>query len=411
MSHVVAGLDVGSSSIKCIVAERRRDGRLRVLSAFSTPSRGLRKGVVVHADDLLSVMRQVVTDIARVSREAAKNIVLSVGGAHIRARLSRASVAVSRADQEIQEDDVERVKTDAQTMVKLPPNYTVLHNIVSEFFVDGVGDIHDPVGMIGNRLEVESLIVEAFAPHVNSLIHAVQKAGGLVSGVIFAPLAVSDGILTKRQKELGVLLLDIGFGTTSFVIYEEGKAVHTGSIPLGSGHITNDVAIGLRIPVDLAEKLKLQYGCASSSDISRKEKIQLAEVDADSSPERRDIELSRRFLAEIIEVRVEEILDWVHNEVQSFGRTVQLPAGVILSGGGAELQGLGEFVREKLKLPVMGGAPDASTFDAVNPSHRTYLESPQFSAVAGLARWGGSRVRPMPEIPGILKRLFKNLTP
>ncbi len=416
MSHIITGLDIGSSSVKCVVAEKSRRGGakggipLRILSAFSVPSKGVRKGIVVDGEELLPVVRAVLKDAASASHRAPDNVVLSVDGNHLHARMSHAAVAVARADQEVQLDDVAHVREDAEAMMKLPHNYQVLHTIVSGFYVDEIGDIRNPVGMTGNRLGVDALIIEGFAPHITALVDTVHKAGGTVGGVIFSPIASADGVLSKRQRELGALLIDIGFGTTSFCVYEEGKLVHAGSVPVGAGHITNDITVGLRLPIDLAEKLKVEYGSASPDAVSRKDKISLQEVDP-AAEEKMDI--SRHFLSEIIGVRVEEILDWVHNEIDSFGRTIQLPAGAVFVGGGAKLKGLEEFARARLKLPASKGSPDAADFEVVNPSHRARVEDPVFAGAVGLVKWeeGEKAVRNASEPLTFAKRLFKNLIP
>ncbi len=414
MSHIVTGLDIGSSSVKCVVVERRRAPKggasVKLLSAFSVPSKGVRKGIVVDGDELLPVIRGVMADVNHVSRRAADNVMLSVDGSHIRSRLSHAAVAVARADQEIQQDDIERVRQDAESMVKLPHNYRVLHNVVSEFFVDEIGDIRNPVGMTGNRLAVDALIVEGFAPHIDTLVDTVHRAGASVRGVIFSPIASAEGVLSKRQRELGALLIDIGFGTTSFAVYEEGKLVQTGSIPVGAGHITNDITVGLRLPIDVAEKLKLEYGNAAPDTISRKEKISLEELDPAAEGA---AEISHRFLSEIIEVRVEEILDWVHNEIDSFGKSIQLPAGAVFVGGGAKLKGLEEFAKAKLKLPASRGFPDAAGFEIMNPSHRARIEDAVYAGAVGLATWEGEEqsAKSVSDLPSFAKRVFRNLIP
>ncbi|MFB6212841.1 MAG: cell division protein FtsA, partial [Candidatus Magasanikbacteria bacterium] len=261
MSDIITGLDIGSSTIKGVVVERDSSGEMSVVNAFDTPSKGFRKGVLVDEEEAAKVFQDVVEDLEQISSQAAKRVFLNVNGEHVRPRSSEGIVAVSRADQEIQKDDVERVNK-ASRAIKQEDNYEILHNIIAEYFVDDVGEIKDPVGMTGSRLKVETLIVESFSPHTDKVVRTFQKAGGEVRGVVFTPLAASKGILTKRQKNLGVLSLDIGDQTTSFVVYEEGKVVYTKSIPVGSGFVTNDIAIGLKIPVELAEKLKRSYGYA-----------------------------------------------------------------------------------------------------------------------------------------------------
>lgn len=258
MSTVITGLEVGSSYIRGIVVEERKDKTLSLLTAFKHPSAGIRKGVIVDAEEATSVLRDIAIDLQKISKRAIHNTFVNVNSEHIKARPSRGIVAVARADQEIHQDDIDRV-IQASRAVKLTPNYLVLHNIVREYFVDDVGDIGDPNGMTGNRLEVSTLIIEAFAPHVNMLVKNLERVGFRIGGLIFNPLAAARAVLSKRQKDLGVLLVDFGFGTTSLAAYEEGKAVHAKSIPLGAGFVTNDIAIGLKTSIDVAEKLKTVY--------------------------------------------------------------------------------------------------------------------------------------------------------
>ena len=406
MAEIITGLDIGSSSIKGVVVTRKKDGAYSVLSVFQHPSAGFRKGILVDIEEALKTLRSVVMDLEKVSRRAAQRIFVNINGQHIRSRRSRGIVAVSRADQEIQEDDVDRVKQASQA-VKLLPNYTVLHNIIAEYFVDDVGDIRDPIGMTGSRLEVDTLIIESFAPHITALVRLIEKAGGSVSGLIFSPFAASEAVLSKRQKELGVLLIDLGFSTTSCIVYEEGKAVHAKTVPVGSGHVTNDIAIGLKVSVDVAEKLKLRHGFAVSKGVNRRERIRLADIDSSARDQK---EISQRFLSEIMEIRLEEIFDLVNNELRDLGK-LQLPAGAVLTGGGAKLAGIDELARQELKLAVQLGFPAVDDFDVSNPTHQELLDDPGFATAVGLLRWGDKeRGRRLPSVSR-LKRFIKNLMP
>ena len=406
MAEIITGLDIGSSSIKGVVVTRKKDGAYSVLSVFQHPSAGFRKGILVDIEEALKTLRSVVMDLEKVSRRSAQRIFVNINGQHIRSRRSRGIVAVSRADQEIQEDDVDRVKQASQA-VKLLPNYTVLHNIIAEYFVDDVGDIRDPIGMTGSRLEVDTLIIESFAPHITALVRLIEKAGGSVSGLIFSPFAASEAVLSKRQKELGVLLIDLGFSTTSCIVYEEGKAVHAKTVPVGSGHVTNDIAIGLKVSVDVAEKLKLRHGFAVSKGVNRRERIRLADIDSSARDQK---EISQRFLSEIMEIRLEEIFDLVNNELRDLGK-LQLPAGAVLTGGGAKLAGIDELARQELKLAVQLGFPAVDDFDVSNPTHQELLDDPGFATAVGLLRWGDKeRGRRLPSVPR-LKRFIKNLMP
>jgi cell division protein FtsA len=384
MAYTVTGLDVGSSTVRAVVAEEQRDGTFLVRHAFARPAAGFRRGVLVDVEDATHTLREVALELKKVSRRAMQNVFVNVASEHVRARLSRGIVAVARADQEIQDDDIERV-IEASRAVKLPPNAMVLHSIVREYFVDDVGDIADPLGMNGSRLEVSTLIVEAFAPHVNLLVKGLDRVGLKVGGLIMNPLAAAKSALSKRQKELGCLLIDFGMGTTSLVMYDEGKVAHVKSIPVGMGHVTSDIAVGLRTSIDVAERLKLEFGTAVARDVNRRETIPLHEFDPSV-----DMEVTKRFLSEIIEVRLEEILGLVKAEIKSVERDLEFPGGAVLVGGGAKLPGLPALVRSELKIPVQIGIPYLHEFQVENSAHRDFLEDPRAATVAGLVLWGGA---------------------
>lgn len=408
MANIITGLDIGTFSIKGIVATKKKDGTVSVISAFSHPSAGFRKGVLVDEDEALKVFRKIMMDLEKISKKAVENIYISINGKHISPRLSRGIVAVSRADQEIQHDDVERVVQASQAIKLSQGSYTVLHNIVSEFLVDEVGEIVNPIGMTGSRLEVSTLIIQAFDPHIRKLAEILKKAGGEVTGIIFSPLAAARSALSKRQKELGAVLIDFGAGTTSLVVCEEGKIIHSRSLPVGVGHVTNDIAIGFKTSIETAEKLKKTYGYALSRDVSRKEKIMLSEIDPSAKDE---VEISNRFLSEIIEVRLEEILELIAEELKEAGDSIQFPAGVVICGGGVKISGMDDLVKKDLKLPVQIGYPQIDEFEIENPVYRELIEDPEFATAAGLVIFGAEKIEDPFNPMGAVKRFFKNLIP
>ena len=405
MSNIVTGLDIGSFQIKGVVAERKKDGSLSLVSAFKGPSSGFRKGVLVDDEEAASAIREVIVDLGKISKKAAQNIFVNVNGDYIKSRSSRGIAAVARAEGKIHHDDIERV-IQASRAIKLSPNYTILHNITREYFVDEIGDIFDPLGMSGNRLEVSTLIIETFAPQINTFLKIFQRVGGSIGGFIFNPLAASRAVLSKRQKDLGVLLIDIGFGTTSMAVYEENKAMYAKSLPVGSGYVTNDIAIGLKTSIDAAEKLKLTYGVALAKEIPRREIIKLEEVE-DSNKN----EITRRFLAEIIEIRLAEIFDLINNELKSVGQPTHLPAGAVLVGGGAKLAGMVELAKQELKLPAQIGFPDIKNFNIMNPAHKEMIDDPEFATAVGLVFWGVGEGKEQRGGMNLIKNFFKNLIP
>jgi cell division protein FtsA len=281
----------------------------------------------------------------------------------------------------------------------------MLHTIIREFLVDEIGDIQNPIGMTGSRLEVSTLIVESFAPHFDALTRVLSQAGIQVTSVIFGPLASARAVLSKQQKELGVLMIDFGGGTTSVAVFDEAKPLYAKTFPVGSGHITNDIAIGLKLQVETAEKIKIQSGTALSKSVNRKEMI--------SMPEEADLkEVSRRLLAEIIEDRVAEILGIVHNELKPLKNRFQFPAGVVATGAGIHLRGITEAIREDLKLSVQIGSPDLGQFDIENAAHEELLRDPEFSAAVGLVLVGSDDVeRKSISAAGWTRRFLRNLIP
>ncbi len=406
MATLVTSLDIGSSQIKGVVAAPKKDGTLSVVTAFKRPSAGFKRGVLVDVEDATQTLREVVVDLERVSKRATENVVVNMNSEHVWARASQGMVAVARADQEIQQDDIDRA-TQAAKAGKVLQNRMVLHNMVREYLVDGVGDIADPLGMTGNRLEVNTLIVEAFAPHVNILTRTLERVGFGTSGLIFNPLAAERAVLTKHRKELGTLLIDFGFGTTTFVVYDEGKVLHTKSIPVGAAHITNDIVAGFTIPFDVAERLKVSYGYALSKEIGRRDMIKLSEVDPNNAGE-----ISKKMMCEIIEARLEEILELVNNELKALSRNLQFPGGVIITGGGVKMPGMAELVKQELKYPTQVGFPDLSHLEITNPAHQELLDDPEFAVAIGLLLWGEStEKRSTGSLADKLVHTLKNLIP
>jgi len=379
-SRWVTGLDIGTSSIKVAVAENH-DGKPNLKAIFKQPSLGLRKGAIVDLAECLQALGPALHEVKKISKSAAKNIYINVGTPQVRVQHSRGIIAVSRADTEIYQDDIERVIKASQA-VNIPLNRTIIHNITREFIVDGVGDVVDPLGLSGSRLEVSSLIVDAFTPHVKNLMRVVELVGGEIGGLVFSPLVASRSALSKAQKDLGVALVDLGFGTTGLSVYEENKLVGVAKFPVGAGNISNDLAIGLKISVGAAESLKLHYGYALAKEISSKESIELKKFSPDAKGS-----VARRFVAEIIESRLAEIFELINNELRLMGKLGQLPGGVVLVGGGAKLPGLTELVKQELKLASQIGSAMTNEW-ATGGSFGEFFEDPDFVNVLGLVLWG-----------------------
>jgi cell division protein FtsA len=407
----ILALDIGTSKIKAIVAEMKGDGKMEIKGIVKTPVSGMRKGEVADVDDVVDSLKKSFEEIRQISKSALKNILVGVSGANIKTQNSKGIVAVSRADSEIYSEDIDRVVKASQA-VNLGLNRMVLHTLTREFLVDGIGDISDPLGMTGNRLEVNSLIIDAFRPAVLNVMKSVEEAGGKIAGMFYSPLASAWSVLTKSQKELGVLGIDIGFGATGMCVYEEGRLEAAKVFPAGAGNITNDLAIGLRCPVETAETIKLSFGSAVSRGISGKEKINLGEIN-----EEIDCNISRRYVSEIIESRLAEIFEFVNNELKFIGKSGQLPAGAVLAGGGAKMPEILELAKRELKIPVKIGIPDLSKFDFSDNESSLNLEDPEFSAAVGILLWEADRQAKESDWPaaqfngGKFLKILKNFLP
>lgn len=402
-SHFVVGLDIGTSSVKAVILERQGK-RTLIRHVCKASSSGLRKGAVYDLSESVPVVAKVIDEIKHVSKSAAKNLYVNIGTPQVKVHNSRGIVAVSRVDNEIYQDDIDRVVKASQA-VNLAPNRMIIHTLTKEYVVDGVPDIINPLGLSGSRLEVQSMVIEAFAPHVKSLMKLVEMAGGEIAGLVFSSLAGARSALTKKQKELGVVMVDIGFGTTGVAVYEEHKLLGVQSFPAGAGNITNDVAVGLRIPIAAAEGIKLHYGSASPRDVGAKEAIDLSKFVAEATGS-----VSRRFVAEIIESRLAEIFEFVNNELKLAGKAGQLAGGVVLTGGGSKLPGLADLAKQELKLSAqVGFANIRSWMPEEAPAFNEYLEDPEFVTAIGLALWGGDEEEWWKEAESGRKFSIKNL--
>ncbi len=405
MPKILTSLDLGSSQFKGIIAEQKKDGLFSVISVFKKPSAGFRKGVLVDFEEAADSLGELIEDIKKVSKKATENIFINVQSEHVKPRPSRGAVVISNVAREIKGEDIEKVNQ-LSLAFKASPNSFVLHNITKEYIVDDIGDILDPLGMPGNRLEVETLIIEGVSSQINPLIKLFDSVGASIGGLVFNPLAASEAVLSKKQKNLGVMLIDFGSGTTNIAVFEEGKILHAKTIPIGSSYITNDIAIGLKISVELAEKLKLSYSSAVASGVGRRDVIKLSDIDGKSEGE-----ISRKFLSEIIEVRVAEILDLINNEVKAIGRSVQLPGGVVATGGGVKLYKMDDILREEMKLPAQVGFPNLNRFEILNPAHKEMIDDPEFSVAVGLMQKSGEETgKPAIKIRSI-KDFLRNLLP
>jgi cell division protein FtsA len=374
----IVGLDVGTANIRAVQAKFDAESRaFSIIGASSEPSLGVRRAVLVDIEEAVSSISAALEKLERMTGVPVDTANVSIGGSHISSVSSHGVIAVSRADGEIMENDIIRA-IDASQVISIPQNKEVLHVFPKSFTLDGQTGIKDPLGMSGIRLEVDTIIIQAGLPFVKNLTKAIMQAGVEIEDLVLAPCAAAESVLSKRQKDLGVVLVDLGAGTTSMAVYEEGDLLHTAVIPIGSMHITNDIAIGLRCSIETAEKVKLAYGHCNPKAVGKEEEIDLAKLD----PAEQETTL-RSYVVEIIEARLEEMFDRVNMELKKIGRDGKLPSGVVITGGGAKLPGMAEFVKKYLRLPAVLGMPQNITtvIDRV--------DDPAFATAVGLVLWGG----------------------
>jgi len=404
--EIYIGLDVGSTKVCCIVGLHEEGAALpSVIGVGTAPTSGMRKGVVVDVEETVSSITAAVDEAERISGVAIDRATISIDGAHVASQNSKGVIAVGRADQEIMVDDVMRVE-EAAAAIQLAPNREIIQIFPRSYSVDGQENIKDPVGMHGVRLEVESHIITGSVPAIKNLDRSIHQAGIAIQGQVLVPLAAARAVLTKRQKELGVALVDIGGGTTGVAVYEEGDILYSSVIPVGAGHITNDLAIGLKTSIDTAEKIKLKYVRAHNSKAALAEKLKIDELDEDESV------ITRKELQKIAGARLDEIFQLVRAELRKVGKDVMLPGGVVLTGGGAKMPGIEEMAKEALQLPAVVGKPEgfSGIVDRIN--------DPAFAAPIGLMleNMSNSQVEMMPgdgigQTVDKIKRTLRNLLP
>lgn len=410
--EIITGLDIGSSNIRAVILERRADGGFSVVGAAERYAEGVAKGMVTNIEDLVSSLSEVLEQAERMTGFGIERALVGISGTHIKTLESTGVVAVAKADKEIMEEDVARAIEAAQAVAR-PANYEILHVIPKDFTVDSQTGIKDPVGMTGIRLEVTTKIIMGLSAQIKNLTKCIYRAGVDVDDLVFGILASSESVLTKKQKELGVALVNLGSHTTSLIVYEEGDVLHTAVLPIGSNHITADLAIGLRTSFETAEAIKLEAASADAKKISKRDEVDLAKF---SATEKERTMVSVKHIAEITQARAEEILSLIDKELKKIDRSGLLPSGVVLTGGGSKLNGFLDLAKEKLKLPVFLGLPlglEDCPIDKVN--------DPAFACALGLALWGtqnaASRAHRRLEFSSVdeviskMKNWFKSLLP
>ncbi|HEX3427394.1 MAG TPA: cell division protein FtsA [Candidatus Limnocylindrales bacterium] len=374
---VLVGIDVGTSKVCTLIGEVSRDGRMTIMGHGTVASSGLKKGVVVNIDQTVRSIAESVERAERLSGWKIDRAFVSVGGQHVQSLNSPGQVAVSGQRKEVTREDVNRAVEVARA-VSIPSNEVVLHVERRGFTVDGQEGVKDPLGMSALRLEVEVHIVTAAATAVQNLSKCVNASGVKIDELVASALASADAVLSETEKDLGVAVADIGAGTIDLAMFSEGSPLRTAVLPIGGNNVTNDLALGLKTSLQVAEELKIQHGTCNLASVTDDEEITVSVLGEDAGRT-----IQRREACEIIEARMRETFELMRGEMARGGAGM-LPAGIILTGGGAQLAGAAELAREVLQMPVriagplgIGGLIDT-------------IQNPAYSTAVGLLQWGAS---------------------
>ncbi len=375
-SQIITGIDIGSGDIKILVAQKKaKKEKLEVLAGVRENSLGVRKGIIINPEETSKIIKICFEGATRSLERKINSAYVNIGGSHIFSTFSHGLVSVSRADRKISQEDITRVIQAAQT-ISISSNKEILEVFPKEFIVDSDKGIKEPLGTEGVRLEVEALILGGFSPYLKNLTKTVLNSGIHINDLILSPLASSRAVLTPREKELGVALVDIGAGTTSMAVFEENNLIHTAILPIGSSNITNDIAIGFRTDIDTAERIKIDFG---SCLLRGREKKSHSAQPVKNKIKLEYLTFSRKVLIKIVEARVSEIFGEVNKELRKIFHKELLPAGIVLTGGGAKMPRIIELSKKELKLPTRIGYPRG-----FSPSQ----QDPSLSTVCGLVLLG-----------------------
>lgn len=381
---VVVGLDIGTTKVCAIVGKKTPEGQIKIIGLGQTPSRGLRKGVVINIDEAVLSIRKAIAYAERMSGIKIDSVYTGIAGGHIRSYNSSGVVAIKNL--EVSESDIRRV-IDAAKAVMIPPDKEIIHIIPQEFIVDDQPGIKDPRGMNGTRLEVRVHIVTGSVTNIQNIIKCCNKSGLTVKNIVLQPIASSYSILLPEEKDLGVGLIDIGGGTTDVAVFASNAIKHSSVIALGGDHVTNDIAIGLRTPFKEAEQIKKKYGCAFSELVDEDEMVEIPGIG-----DRKSREIPRRLLSEIIEPRMEEIYSIVKSELEKMNLMPLLASGVVLTGGTALMEGSLELAESVFELPVRLGKPQGIV------GLKDAVDNPMYATGVGLVMYGFTKAKDEEEL-------------
>ena len=394
--NVLVGLDLGTTKVCAIVGEVKDGGQVDIIGIGISPSNGLKKGVVVNIDSTVESIKKAVHEAELMAGVEINSVYVGISGGHIKGINSRGVAAIK--SREVGPADVARA-IDGAKAVNIPMDQQILHVLPQEFIIDDQDGIKDPHGMSGTRLDVKVHIITGAVTAIQNIVKSCSRAGLHVNDLVLQPLASSRAVLTQEEQELGVVVVDIGGGTTDLAFFLEGSLWHTEVLPIGGNHLTNDIAIGLRTPASEAEKIKIKYGCALSSLVKNEETLDVPSVGG--RPPRL---LSRQILCEIIEPRVEELFGMVQQRLKKTGFEDMFASGVVLTGGTALMEGVQDAAERYLGLPIRRGAPRniGGLMDVVN--------SPIYATGVGLVLYGAENLHEAPRkfrSGGGVKRLLK----
>jgi cell division protein FtsA len=375
--NLIVGLDIGTSKIAAIVAEMKPDGGFEVIGMGSSPSRGLKKGVVVNIESTVNAIQRALEEAELMADCKIRDVWTGIAGSHIRSFNSHGMVAIK--DREVAQNDVDRVVETAKA-IPIPTDQQILHVLNQEFVIDGQEDVREPLGMSGVRLEVKVHIVTGAVSAAQNIMKCVRRCGLEVNDLILQPLASAMAVLSEDEKDLGVCLVDIGGGTSDIAVFTQGAIRHTSVIPIAGDQITNDIAMALRTPTKEAEEIKRRYGCALRELADSQETVEVPGVG-----ERGPKKMSRQTLAEVIEPRVEELYSLVQAELRRSGFEELLSSGIVITGGSAAMQGMVELGEEVFHMPVRLGLPNYA--DGLSE----VIRNPRYSTGVGLLLAGLSQ--------------------
>ena len=399
-NDLMVGLEIGTSKICVVVGEARPDGTIKLLGVGQAPSRGVRKGEIVDFETAMKCVHEAVVDAEQKSDVMIRSVYVAVAGAHIQSFNNRGCVILPDEQDEIDEQDIEDVKINARE-VSIPAQNAFLHSIIQHYHVDGQDGVLNPIGMLGQKLEADFHIVHGVRTRIQNTIRCVKELPLEVEDVVFGPLASAQVVLTQHQKNLGALVIDIGGGTTDYIVYVDGAVKQSGVLAVGGDHITNDISMGLRIPMTRAEKLKCEEGSLTLGNCLPGETILLKD---DSGFAGKEIE--RETLNTIIHLRMREVFDLLKRQLDEESFINYVGAGIFITGGCSLLNGIENLAMEIFEMPAH--VAHAQTMSGLTSA----FENPQFSAAIGLIKYAQAVQSDRPRGRGFSKlfsRLFSGI--